>query len=152
METQFSSQCSDTSTSDSESAACSLEDENCTQNDSHEDNENNEDILEGSDYHEPETQINFMDDCHNDSSCIANQQYDQCDISNLPVLLSPSLVETAVRTKVSSFPEEFSKDKDNANFPKSVLKCHEQNGDIHDRDWLVWSPSKKTIFVFLVTL
>ena len=47
VERQFSSECSDNSTSDSESAACSLEDENCTQNDSHEDNENNEDILEG---------------------------------------------------------------------------------------------------------
>ena len=133
----------------SESAACSLEDENCTQNDSHEDNENNEDILEGSDYHEPETQINFMDDCDNDSSCIANHQW---DIGNLPVLLSPSVVETAVRSKVSSFPEELPKIRIMQNFLNQFYNAVSIMEISMIEIGLFGVHQKRQFFVFLVAL
>ena len=83
----------------------------------------------------------------NSSSNDANE-HDYLDIGNLSIVPTCSEIEHAVTARQTSYPEEFPKDKNDKKFPKSILKCREQNGDCSNRDWVVWSPAKKAIFCF----
>ena len=45
-------------------------------------------------------------------------------------------------------PNTLPKDKNGQEFPQSILICQKVNGELHDRDWLVWSEHKQSLYCF----
>ena len=51
-----------------------------------------------------------------------------------------------VRAGSQPHPKQFPRDIKGSPFPVSFLSRKEQNGDVTNRDWLVWSESKEALY------
>lgn len=70
------------------------------------------------------------------------------DIGCLSSIVTSKEVECAILHGPTKHPNLFPKDVNGKSFPKSILKCRLKNGDVINRDWLVWSKSKCALFCF----
>ena len=60
--------------------------------------------------------------------------------------LTPSEIEIVVKSGPQPHPRNFPNDVKKFPFPVSILKHKQQNGDVTNRDWLVWSEGKSALF------
>lgn len=70
------------------------------------------------------------------------------DVGTLPPGPIPTqMIETVIRNGPPIHPDNFPADEQRA-FPKSIFKVARQNGEVCERDWLVWSKIKESLFCF----
>ena len=74
----------------------------------------------------------------------------QRDIDLIPDRPSRVQIEDFVRQGPQPIPSQIASDDKGNSFPYTVLKVQRPNGEIGNRDWLVYSQSKRALFVFLV--
>ncbi|XP_065671742.1 uncharacterized protein LOC136089618 [Hydra vulgaris] len=71
------------------------------------------------------------------------------DIGNLlSEIPSQSEIEKYVTNDHVDFPNILPKDINNQAFPQTILNFKNFNGEVHKRDWLVWSQHKQALFCF----
>ncbi|CAL4160085.1 unnamed protein product, partial [Meganyctiphanes norvegica] len=62
--------------------------------------------------------------------------------------ISQKEIERYVTIGHIPLPQRFPKDAFKRKFPESILKSQIPNGEIHARDWLVWSQKKQALYCF----
>lgn len=72
----------------------------------------------------------------------------QMNIGLIPDRPSRVMIENYVRKGLQPVPKQISPDHKGYPFPHAVLKVQRQNGEIGNRDWLVYSQSKSALFCF----
>ena len=60
---------------------------------------------------------------------------------------NPDIEEYVIRCHIG-LPNTLPKDKNGQKFLQSMLRCQKVNGELHDRDWLVWSEHKQSLYCF----
>ncbi|XP_013777812.1 zinc finger MYM-type protein 1-like, partial [Limulus polyphemus] len=73
----------------------------------------------------------------------------ECIITEFP---SQKEIDNYVTNGNIPLPKTFPKDTCNQVFPESIMKFQSTNGELHVRDWLVWSQQKQALYCFLCRL
>ncbi len=55
-------------------------------------------------------------------------------------------LENIIRSGPAPFQKQFPRDADGQHFPLSVLQCKHENGEISERKWLAFSPSREALY------
>ena len=104
-------------------------------------------------------EINFEDDIEAEKSpatsivslLFANEEvsdlFDGLDIGMI-ITLTNKTIERYVLNRHLPLPYKFPEDSRNQVFPISIFRNRNHNGEIAERDWLVWSRDKAALFCF----